>query len=124
MQRGQAELEADPMDRSAERVARNDAIFREANEKISDAAEAEDMTDEIPFLCECAEESCTKVVRLSDEEYESIRENATDFLNAPGHEVAAGPYGEVIERNHRYVVVRKRGAAAEIVANLDPRTPA
>jgi hypothetical protein len=112
------------MDRSAERVARNDAIFREANEKISHAAEAEDMTEEIPFLCECAEEGCTEIVRLSHEEYETVRGDATHFLNALGHEVAAGPYGEVIDRNHRYVVVRKKGAAAEIVEDLDPRTPA
>ena len=111
------------MDRSAERVARNDAIFREANERISDTAEAEEVTEEIPFLCECAEESCTEIVPLSQEEYESVRANATDFLNAIGHEVAAGPHGEVVERNHRYVVVRKRGAAAEIVEDLDPRAP-
>jgi hypothetical protein len=117
-------MEADRVDRSAERVGRNDAIFREANERISDRAEAEAMTDEIPFLCECAEESCTEIVRLSHDEYEGVREDATHFLNAPGHEIAAGAYGEVIERNHRYVVVRKRGVAAEIVEDLDPRTPA
>src|SRR5690242_17719350 len=112
------------MDRSAERVGRNDALFREANERIRDTAEAEQMTGEIPFLCECAEESCTEIVRLSHEQYENIRQNATDFLNAPGHEAAAGPYGEVVERNHTYVVLRKRGAAAEIVEDLDPRATA
>lgn len=110
------------MDRSAERVARNDALFREANERIRDTAEAEEMTEEIPFLCECAEESCTEIVRLSHDQYEDIRRNATDFLNAPGHEVAAGPFGEVVERNHTYVVLRKQGPAAEIVKDLDPRT--
>lgn len=112
------------MNRSAERVGRNDAIFREANERISDSAEAEEMTEEIPFLCECADESCTEIVRLSADEYEYVRSNATDFLNAPGHEVAAGPHGDVIERNGRFVIVRKRGIAAEIVEELDPRTPA
>ncbi len=118
------QVEADRIDQSAERVARNDATFREANERISATAERQEMVDEIPFLCECAEEACTAIVRLSHEEYESVRADATHFLNAPGHEVAAGPYGEVIERNHRYVVVRKKGAAAEIVEDLDPRTPA
>lgn len=112
------------IDRSAERVGLNDATFRQANESISDAAEAQGMMNEIPFLCECAEERCTEIVRLSHDEYEHIRRNGTDFLNAIGHEVAAGPYGEVIERNHRYVVVRKKGQAAEIVEDLDPRTPA
>ena len=112
------------MDRSAERVGRNDAIFRQANERISDSAEAEDMTEEIPFLCEYAEETCSEIVRLSDQEYASVRANGTDFLNAPGHEVADGPHGQVVQRHHRYVVVRKRGIAAEIVKELEPRTPA
>lgn len=112
------------MDRCAERVGRNGAIFREANERISAKAEGELMTEEIPFLCECAEEGCTEIVPLSHAEYESVRENATDFLNAPGHEVAAGRYGEVVERNDRYVVVRTKGAVAEIVEGLDPRPPA
>ena len=112
------------MDRMAERVGRNDAIFRQANEGISDAADEDEMTEEIPFLCECAEEGCTEIVRLSHEEYESVRAEATHFLNAPGHEVAAGPYGEVIERNRQYVVVRKLGEAAAIVEELDPRAAA
>jgi hypothetical protein len=110
------------MHRSAERVARNDATFREANERIDEAAEREEMTDRIPFICECAEESCTQIVRLSHQEYESVRTESTHFLNAPGHEVAAGPHAEVVERNQRYLVVRKVGAAADIVDELDPRT--
>lgn len=110
------------MDRSAERVARNDATFREANERIRDVAEEEQMTEEIPFLCECADEDCTEIVRLSHEQYERVRRNATDFLNAPGHDAASGPHSEVVERNHTYLVVRKKGLAADIVENLDPRT--
>jgi hypothetical protein len=110
------------MDRSAERVGRNDAIFREANERIRDSAEGKDIREKIPFLCECAEESCTQVVPLSDREYERIRADPTHFLNAPGHEVAAGPHGEVIERNDGYVIVQKIGKAGEIAEELDRRT--
>jgi hypothetical protein len=112
------------IERTAERVGKNDATFREANERISDAADKEEMTENVPFLCECAEESCTEIVRLSLDEYEGVRADATHFLNAPGHEVAAGPHGEVVERNDRFVVVRKKGRAAEVVEALDPRTPA
>jgi hypothetical protein len=79
---------------------------------------------EIPFLCECAEEGCTEIVRLFLDQYEDVRANPTDFLNAPGHEVAAGSHSEVVERNHRYVVVRKKGRSVEVVEILDPRTPA
>ena len=109
------------MDRSAERVGHNDATFRAANERIRDTAEAEEMTEKIPFLCECAEENCTQIVRLSHEQYESIRRNPTHFLHTPEHEVSDRPHTEVVERNHTYVVVRKQGTAAEIAENLDPR---
>ena len=118
-------------ERTPERIGKNDATFREANERIGEAtsriraAAGIDATDdEVPFLCECAEERCTEVVRLSLDEYEAVRANATDFLNAPGHEAAAGPYGEVVSRNRRYVVVRKKGPAADVVEALDPRAPA
>jgi hypothetical protein len=109
-------------ERSAERVGRNDATFRAANERIGQMASAQTFPEQVPFICECAEESCTEIVRLSLEEYERVRAHPTHFLNAPGHESAAGPYCEVVERNEGYVVVRKKGRAAEIAAELDPRS--
>jgi hypothetical protein len=40
---------------SMERIVRNDALFREANEGIREAAEDHLEGDEqVPFLCECA----------------------------------------------------------------------
>jgi hypothetical protein len=102
----------------------NDATFREMNEGISDVANEEGMDEGVPFLCECAEEACTEIVRLSLDEYEGVRADPTHFLNAPGHEIAAGPHGEVVERKDGYVVVRKTGRAAEVVEALDPRIPA
>jgi hypothetical protein len=110
-------------ERSAERVGKNDATFREANERISETASREGIDERIPFICECAEERCTEIVRLSLEEYEAVRASGTDFLNAVGHEVAAGPHGEVVERNDSYVVVRKKGRAADVAEALDPRAP-
>lgn len=110
--------------RSEERMARNDAIFRAANERIRDAAEEQEMTELIPFICECVAEDCTQIVQLSLAEYESIRSDPTHFMNAPGHHVAARWAGEVVEQNERYFVVRKTGAAAELAQELDPRSPA
>jgi len=112
---------AEGTNRSAERVGRNDATFREANERVQSVASMGTSIEHIPFICECAEEDCTAIVRLSLDEYEDVRAQPTHFLNAPGHEVAAGPHGEVVERHERYVVVRKLGRAAEIAEALDPR---
>jgi hypothetical protein len=106
--------------RSARRVARNDATFREANERIRDAATAQGLlTEAIPFLCECAEERCTAVVRLTLDEYQHVRSDSRWFLNAEGHEAAAGPHGRVVEEQGAYVVVEKIGAAGEIVDALE-----
>ena len=42
-----------------ERIARNDSTFRDANEKIAKAAGEYELVEEVPFICECATESCT-----------------------------------------------------------------
>ena len=109
--------------KTAERVARNDATFRKGNEAIEATATALGV-EVVPFVCECADESCTKLILLRLEEYEAIRSDPTHFLNAVGHQTAAGPYGRVVERHDRYVVVEKLGPAAEIVAELDERASA
>jgi hypothetical protein len=108
------------VDPSAERVARNDAMFRDANERIERrAAEAE--VDRVPFICECADASCTQIVRLTIREYEDIRRDPTHFVNVPGHEATGGPHVRVVGTGDGFVVVEKLGAVAEIVERLDPR---
>jgi hypothetical protein len=112
-----------PDERTAERVARNDAIFRDANEGIRDAAEEHGLDGPIPFICECAEETCTAIVRLTLGEYERIRLSSTRFLNAPDHHHAAQGFAKVVQVGDGYEVVEKVGRAAEVVEALDPRTP-
>jgi hypothetical protein len=103
---------------SAERIARNDGIFREANEAIAESADDMDIEGGIPFLCECAEPTCTKIVRMTLDEYAQIRSDPTHFVNAAGHEVAARGWGEVIAETNGYVVVQKLGRAAEVVTEM------
>ena len=108
---------------SAERVAHNDAAFREANERIQAVARAHDTEREdlIPMLCECADLSCTDILLLAPQEYEAVRRDPTHFINAHGHHQSAGPWARVVEEYERYAVVEKLGQAAEIVTDLDPR---
>ena len=109
----------------AERIARNDAIFRDANEGISDAAEEFDISGNIPFLCECADEACREIVPLTRDEYRKVRSDTTLFVNAIGHEEAAQEWGEVVARFDGHVIVRKLGRAAEVVDALaDEPNPA
>ena len=107
---------------TAERVARNDAIFREANERIQNAAREYSIDEALPFICECALPTCQEIVRLDLAAYEAIRAVPTHFLNAPGHDKAAQGWATVVESRDGYDVVEKVGTAADLAAELDPRS--
>jgi hypothetical protein len=105
-----------------ERIALNDARFRSANEDIAEAAGKYDLDDDpIPFLCECADVSCRKVVRMPLASYEEVRADGRTFINAPGHEDAAYEVAEVIAERDGYEIVRKSDHAGEVAERLDPR---
>ena len=108
---------------SAERVALNDARFRDSNEELRAAAislgfESDALT---PFLCECADLGCTEVVQLTGEEYEWVRRSPVRFINAHGHDRNGEGWAQLVEVHDRFSVVEKVGEAAEIVTWLDPR---
>jgi hypothetical protein len=107
---------------SAERVARNDAAFREANEAIQEKAAAWEMDGLLPVLCECADTSCRAVVRLTHRQYEGVRGNPRWFINAPGHHVNGQGWVRIVAEHDGYVVVEKIGEAGEIAEQLDPRS--
>ena len=113
--------EEQPDIRTQERVARNDALFREANEGIEDAATKHEVLDQVPFICECADENCRELLILSIDEYEEIRQNSRHFLNAPGHVRAAQGAAQVVQDRGRYTIVEKTGHAGDVVEELDPR---
>ena len=100
---------------TAERVAKNDARFRESNEKLVEVSRVLEFgqDDVLPFLCECADVNCTTIIQLTAREYEAVRRNPVRFINARGHEV---------NEFDRYTIVEKVGAAGEVAAELDPRS--
>jgi hypothetical protein len=108
---------------SAERVARNDARFRQSNEELQDAAASLGFArDELtPYLCECADLGCTTVLQLTADEYERVRRSPVLFVTAHDHEGSSGDWARVVEQHERYALVEKVGDAAEIAAELDPR---
>ena len=110
-------------DVTAERVAKNDARFRQANEELATVADELGIGREqlLPFLCECADMSCTQILQLSAVEYESVRQSSVTFINARGHEASAQGWARVVDEFDRYTVVEKVGDAGRIAAELDPR---
>lgn len=112
----------DGAERTAEVMARNDAVFRAANEQIDAFAKSVDGTADgpLPFLCECADVTCTDIVRITSSEYEALRRDPVWFATVRGHE-GDEEWARVVHVNDRYAVVEKLGAAAEVAAELDPR---
>lgn len=103
---------------SQRRMARNEALFREANEAIERGLWPEQQDQVIRFRCECANE-CGQPVELSAREYERVRENGRWFIVLDGHDVPGAE--EVIERHPSYVIVRKTGTGGEVAEGLNPR---
>jgi hypothetical protein len=103
---------------SVERIARNDAIFREANERIGETAEEYGAQGSIPFFCECADQNCREIVRLTLEQFQEVRSDPRHFVNIPGHEASAHGWVEVIARTDGYVTVAKIGRAGDIAEML------
>ncbi len=111
------------MDRLTEdRIARNDAAFRSANENIAEAAAEINVAGALPFICECANRECNEIVMLTASQYESVRTDSRHFFNVPGHQNAEQNVGEVVERHHTYIVYEKQRHAGEVAARLDERT--
>jgi hypothetical protein len=106
---------------TAERIGRNDALFREANERIREKAEEYEVETLVPFICECADPTCRDVVRLSLEDYREVREDPRWFFNVPGHEAVAGSSIVVVAERDGYKLVEKVGRAGEVAEALDGR---
>jgi hypothetical protein len=102
------------------RVIRNEALFREVNERIEDVSEDVSRADFIEFLCECGEELCVERIELTREEYEQVRSVSDHFAIKPGHEHP--DFERVIDPRDRYVVIDKVGQAEEVAERTDPRT--
>jgi hypothetical protein len=111
----------EPLTISAERVARNDATFRQANEEIRAYAAEWEMAGPLPAICECADITCTAVVSLTPAEYEDVRAHPARFIHVPGHEASDHGWAQVVEDLGEYVVVEKVGEAARVAERLDPR---
>jgi hypothetical protein len=106
-------------ERRKEQIARNEALFREVNERVQEVSEdrATLMTD---FVCECGDTGCTQSIQLRDEEYEHVRSDPLLFAIVPGHEIL--DVEEVVAENQRFYVVRKHVAEAALARDTDPRS--
>jgi hypothetical protein len=103
---------------SEERVARNEALFREFNERVEDLADTVE-AHRVRFVCECGDLDCLERVELTRAAYEEVRSDATRFVVARGHEKPE--IERLVARGEGYLVVEKLAAAAQVAVEHDPR---
>jgi hypothetical protein len=102
---------------SLDRLARNQVLFREVNERVNEVAD--DSAVRAEYVCECSREDCIETIELDREEYEGIRSSPNLFVITPGHEVAE--LDRVVTENDRFTLVEKKNGA-DFAVETDPRS--
>lgn len=107
------------MEPSTERLTRNQARFREVNERVNQLRPATLSFRE--FICECSDPSCSKSLFVAAGEYDAVRAHPTRFLVAHGHDVP--DVERVVFDNDRFSVVETT-VETGLLAESDPRSSA
>jgi hypothetical protein len=103
------------------RLAENEALFREVNERIAQIAEQCGSDDDhFNFVCECSHADCAAQLELSRAAYEQVRAHPARFVVAQGHEILE--IDAVMDTLGNYVIVEKIGPAEVVALATDPRT--
>jgi hypothetical protein len=100
------------------RLAMNEALFRDVNERIREISDTFGQRDATyDFLCECSDPECAERVVLTAAQYEHVRADSTRFVVAKGH--AMPEIESVVEQAKDHVIVEKDGTAADVAIHLD-----
>ncbi len=102
------------------RAARNQALFRQVNERVEAIAHGFEPKEPINFVCECSNPECTRHVELTLAEYEDVRADSTHFAIYPGHD-SPDDVDIVVSRSERFWVVEKVGQGATVARATDAR---
>ncbi len=105
-----------------QRLAENEASFRDVNESLRYvAAQGTSTVQTMRLVCECGDAGCSEFVEVTLTEYEGVRAVPTHFIVRLGH--VAPDIELLVLQNERFAVVEKRrGDPAEIARATDPRS--
>jgi hypothetical protein len=106
------------VDERAERIGRNEDLFRKVNDQIEGVNEAfGTFTGTISVLCECGRVECIEQIEITIEEYRELRAEPTHFAVKPGHEIPDVEW--VVAQREGYLVVAKAaGDPARLAEDL------
>jgi hypothetical protein len=112
------------MDPRRERRVRNEAIFREVNERIEELdshfGHVAPDPSRLIVVCECGLGTCAGQFEVTRPEYEAVRANPKRFLVLPGHEDQR--IERLIEQHADFSVVEKFHHEADVAVEHDPRS--
>jgi len=111
------------VDEREKRMANNETLFREVNERVDDIATdfvGGDDRSTHEYFCECANADCTFRVTLTHAQYRGIRADPRQFVVLPLH--FTPEVETLVAKNEGHWLVRKTGEAGEYVEKLDPRS--
>ncbi|HEX8389838.1 MAG TPA: hypothetical protein VF597_00240 [Candidatus Saccharimonadales bacterium] len=111
------------------RLAENEVIFREWNERqqrsidsLNAMAEEDNQPEHqfthhdnnvaLQFYCECSDENCKARIPMRHSDYNDIHKNRKRFIVKTGHDVAA--IERIVTEKTGYMVVEKRAAPPAI----------
>jgi hypothetical protein len=103
----------------SDRIAQNEQVFRQINERIEAGHWPADPAELVAFRCECASLGCNQLIELTLGDYEGVRADARHFVLLPGHEIPA--VERIVDRRAAYLVVEKVGLAGKVAEATDPR---
>jgi hypothetical protein len=109
-----------------DRIARNEVLYRELNERVHVVEEelsAEGVVEQEQlgeYFCECGLDDCTEKILMTQTEYETLRSSPFRFAVVPEHLVA--DVERVVDQNERFTTVEKLERERVIALEHDPRS--
>lgn len=100
-----------------ERLAINEALFRNVNEGMR--AGRPQPAGALTVRCECGALGCNRMFAIDAALYEAVRAHPRRFVLLRGHDVPA--VERIVERHEGFDVVEKQGETGDIADVTDPR---
>jgi hypothetical protein len=100
------------MGQDSERRAENQALRREANERIVEVMAHMEGVELAPIeiICECGDEACRSLLPMDQADYARIRADGDLYVLARGHEEPT--FERMVRYVDGYVVVERRSESA------------
>ena len=107
-----------------DRIARNEALFRELNDRVHElqedlsahgVAETQELGE---YFCECGLDDCVAKIEITQAEYEAVRASPIRFAVKPEHLIA--DVERIVAQNERFALVEKRVGEREIALDHKP----